>query len=134
MYLGYLLAPAVAWLVAGSLKFAINSVSARRPAWGQIGYGGLPSTHITIVSTAAWLVGFRAGWDHPAFGVAAALVVVVMLDAVSLRRYVGQHAVAINVLNGRPGTLRERVGHKPHEVAAGLLVGLGCAVALWKLL
>ncbi len=68
MDFGYAIAPFVAWLVAGSTKFVINSLKARQLAFGQIGYGGLPSNHSAIVSSAAAMVAIREGISHPAFG------------------------------------------------------------------
>ena len=130
MDLSYALTPFLAWLVAGVLKFTINSIKAGQLAFGLIGYGGLPSNHSAIVSSVAALVAFKEGLDHPAFGVALALAFVVMLDANSLRRQVGKHAEAINQLNAeRTGStlLRERMGHTRIEIAAGILVGLGVA-------
>lgn len=127
----YLITPFAAWLVAGCLKFAINSVRAGRPAFGLIGYGGLPSNHSAIVSSTAALIALREGVGHPAFGVALTLAFIVMLDAASLRRQIGRHAKALNALRGeneRP--LRERMGHTPAEIAAG--IATGCAVA-WAL-
>lgn len=128
----YALTPFLAWLVAGVLKFTINSIKAGQLAFGLIGYGGLPSNHSAIVSSVAALVAFKEGLEHPAFGVALALAFVVMLDANSLRRQVGKHAQAINRLNHaseHPETLRERMGHTRIEIAAGILVGM--AVAAW---
>ncbi len=71
MRVAYALAPAVGWFVAGSLKFIINSVGARQLAWGQMGYGGIPSTHATVVSTTALLLGLQEGFNTPAFSIAA---------------------------------------------------------------
>ena len=136
MDLAYLVTPFAAWLVAGCLKFAINSLKAGRPAFGLIGYGGLPSNHSAIVSSTAALIALREGPGHPAFGVAVTLAFIVMLDASSLRRQVGRQAEAINRLQqaqpapgGAPPArpLRERMGHTPLEIAAGVLTG--CAVA-----
>lgn len=130
MDLSYALTPFLAWLVAGVLKFTINSIKAGQLAFGLIGYGGLPSNHSAIVSSLAVLVAFKEGLDHPAFGVALALAFVVMLDANSLRRQVGKHAEAINQLNAdRPAKtlLRERMGHTRIEIAAGIVVGVGVA-------
>ena len=127
----YLLAPFAAWLVAGCLKFAINSIKARKPAFGLIGYGGMPSNHSAIVSSMAALGALKEGLDSPAFGVALTLAFIVMLDASSLRRQVGRHAQAINrLLPPENARLRERMGHTPFEIAGGIAVG--CAVA-WLL-
>ena len=127
----YLLAPFAAWLAAGCLKFAINSLRAGKPAFGLIGYGGMPSNHSAIVSSMAALTVLREGLDSAAFGVALTLAFIVMLDAASLRRQVGRHAQALNELRPEEkARLRERMGHTPFEIAGGIAVG--CAVA-WLL-
>ena len=129
----YAITPFVAWLVAGSLKFLVNSARAGKPAFGLIGYGGLPSNHSAIVSSMAALIAFREGIGNPAFGVALALAFIVILDASSLRKQVGRQAVAVNALTkdiaGAP-RLRERIGHTPLEIAAGIVVGIAVARAV----
>ena len=94
----YAITPFVAWLVAGSLKFLVNSARAGKPAFGLIGYGGLPSNHSAIVSSMAALIALREGIGSPAFGVALTLAFIVILDASSLRKQVGRQAKAINAL------------------------------------
>jgi acid phosphatase family membrane protein YuiD len=140
MDLSYLLTPLLAWLVAGSLKFLINSCRAGKPAFGLIGYGGMPSNHSAIVSSMAALVALKHGIDHPAFGVALALAFIVVLDASSLRRQVGKHAQAINRLHDRAPDaaptatpLRERMGHSFAEILGGVVCGilLAGAVHAW---
>lgn len=130
MDLTYLLTPFIAWFIAGVSKFIINSIKAGQLAFGLIGYGGLPSNHSAIVSSAAALVAFKEGLDHPAFGVAVALAFIVMLDANSLRIKVGKQAEAINKLNQDKDIppLRERMGHTRVEIAAGVVTGI---VAAW---
>lgn len=128
----YALTPFLAWLVAGVLKFAINSIRAGQPACGLIGYGGLPSNHSAIVSSTAALIAFREGIAHPAFGVAVTLAFIVVLDAGSLRREVGRQAASINALaagakDRQP--LRERMGHTSLDIAAGIVVGIAVAGA-----
>jgi acid phosphatase family membrane protein YuiD len=115
------------------LKFTINSIKARQSSFSLIGYGGLPSNHSAIVSSMAALIAFKEGIGHPAFGVAVTVAFIVMLDANSLRRQVGNHAAAINKLS--VGTLaypslRERIGHARLEIAAGVAVGIVVAAAV----
>lgn len=129
----YAVTPFLAWVVAGVSKFVINSIKARKLAFGLIGYGGLPSNHSAIVSSMVAAIALREGIGHPAFGVALTLAFIVMLDASSLRRQVGKHAVAINKLvvgasDHQP--LRERMGHTRLEIAAGVVVGIAVAVAV----
>jgi len=132
----YAVTPFFAWLVAGCLKFAVNSVRAKRLALDLIGYGGMPSNHSAIVSSTAALIALREGIGHPAFGVAVTLAFIVMLDAHSLRRQVGKQAQAINALARRVCSdkddvpLRERMGHSVYEIGAGVLTGMVVALAM----
>jgi acid phosphatase family membrane protein YuiD len=133
MDLSYLLTPFLAWLVAGSLKFLINSIKAGELAFGLVGYGGLPSNHSAIVTSMAALIALREGMDTPMFGVALTLAFIVMLDANSLRRQVGKQAAAINRLaQGREGIepMRERMGHSRIEILSGIAVGVVVAWAV----
>jgi len=126
----YALAPFLAWLIAGTSKFIINSIKAGRWAFHLIGYGGLPSTHSSIVSSTVALIAMREGIGHPAFGVAITLAFVVLLDAGSLRRQVGRQAEIINQLNQKyrkTTPLRERMGHSKLEIFAGVIVGVASA-------
>ncbi|GEA50671.1 hypothetical protein VIN01S_14750 [Vibrio inusitatus NBRC 102082] len=129
MDLSYLITPFLAWLVAGCAKFAINTIRAKRLAFDLIGYGGMPSNHSSIVSSAAAIIAFNEGLQEPALVVALALAFIVILDASSLRQQVSKHAKAINVLNKdkveKP--LRERMGHTRLEVLAGIVTGIASA-------
>jgi len=132
MDLAYAVTPFLAWLTAGSLKFLINSLRARRWAFGQIGYGGLPSNHSAIVASTAALIALREGIGHPAFGVAVTLAFIVMMDASSLRRQVGRQAAVINrIASTMPQEelplLRERMGHTGLEIISGTLTGVAVA-------
>lgn len=123
----YVLIPIAAWLVAGCVKFLVNFLRFGRAAFALIGNGGFPSTHTTVVSSAVFFVVFKEGVNSSAAVVAMALLLVVVIDAMGLRRAVGRQAAALNthVLHPAGETpLRERQGHKPYEVAGGLLLGL----------
>jgi acid phosphatase family membrane protein YuiD len=127
----YLICPFAAWLLAGVLKFIINSLRAKTFAFHLIGYGGLPSNHSAIVSSMVALIALKEGFNHPAIGVAITLAFIVILDASSLRRQVGRQAAMLNQLaktTGHKANLRERVGHSLIEIASGVLVGIVTAV------
>lgn len=123
----YFITPFFAWLCAGSLKFLVNSIKAKKLAFKLIGYGGMPSNHSTIVTSMAALIAFKEGVNTPTFGVAVTLAFIVMMDANGLRRTIEKHAKAINQLNTTSQTLpllRERVGHSKAEIFAGIIVGI----------
>lgn len=121
----YLVTPFVAWLVAGVTKFVINSIRAKKLAFGLVGYGGLPSNHSAIVSSMVFLIALLEGINTPEFGVAITLAFIVLLDANSLRNQVGKQAQAINQLQTDSDIkpLRERMGHSRIEILAGVVVG-----------
>lgn len=132
MNLDYLLTPFLTWLSAGILKFLVNSIKAKKLAFGLIGYGGFPSNHSAIVSSMAALIAFKEGLSEPAFGVALTLAFIVILDASSLRRSVGKHAILLNKLAVERNftadkKLRERMGHTPVEIFGGIVVGISIA-------
>ena len=128
----YILTPFVAWSVTGIIKLIVNSIQSQKLAFHLIGYGGWPSNHSSIVSSTATLIALKEGINQPAFGIAITLVFIVILDAVSLRRQVGQQAAVLNQLLDKP-LMRERIGHKPNEVVAGLIVGTIVAIIIVKI-
>lgn len=130
----YGLTPFVAWLIAGCIKFLVNSIKSKKLAFGLIGYGGMPSNHSAIVTSMATLIAIQEGISNPAFGVAITIAFIVILDASSLRKQVGKHAVVINQLssniNPHSPLLRERMGHTPIEIFAGVLTGIFAALIM----
>src|SRR3990167_214100 len=127
MKLIYLISPIFAWIVAGSIKFICNSNKAETLAFAQIGYGGFPSSPGAIVTNIAVFIALREGLDSPIFGIAFTLMLIIIIDAIGLRRQIGKHAEILNKLLrdlSSETKLRERMGHKSHEVLAGIIVGI----------
>jgi hypothetical protein len=119
--------PVAAWIVCGSIKFGINFIRSGSGAFERIGHGGFPSNHTAIVSSLMWTFGLIGEWQMA--GLAVAVLMIHVFDAIGLRREVGYHARAINQLSG--ARLREIMGHKPFEVVGGLGVGLAVALTYW---
>lgn len=122
----YLLSPIFAWIVSGGIKFVVNSIRSKSFAFEQIGYGGFPSTHTAIATNITALIAFKHGIDSAEFGIALTLMLIIIIDAIGLRRQIGKHAQIINQIAIQLTylvTLRERMGHKLHEVFAGFVVG-----------
>lgn len=127
----YLLTPFIAWFIAGCSKFLINSIRAKKPAFGLIGYGGFPSNHSAIIASATTILILDLGINHPAVAIAVAFSFIVVLDANSLRRQIGLHARKINELSEEGDQkLRERMGHTRIEILGGLVVGTLSAFAI----
>ena len=121
----YILLPFVAWVVSGSLKFLINSIRAGGFGEGKklIGYGGLPSTHTAIISSAVFFYGFSEGFYNPTFTIGLTVMLLFIMDAHNLRIKVGQHAEVLNKLQSEI-KLRERMGHTWLEISCGLILGM----------
>lgn len=121
----YFLLPFVAWIVSGSLKFLINSIRAGGLSEGKklIGYGGLPSTHTTIISSAVFFYGFSEGFFNPTFTLGLSVMMLFIMDAHNLRIKIGKHAEVLNKLQNEI-VLRERMGHKWIEIFCGLILGM----------
>jgi acid phosphatase family membrane protein YuiD len=99
----------------------------------------MPSSHSSSVSALAAYTATRYGVRTPAFAISAMLGIIVMYDAMNIRRHAGEIAVQVNDLDedmerlaGRePGIyhkrrrerLKESLGHQPREVAAGSVLG-----------
>ena len=121
----YILLPFVAWVVSGSLKFLINSIRAGGFSEGKklIGYGGLPSTHTAIISSAVFFYGFSEGFYNPTFTIGLTVMLLFIMDAHNLRVKIGKHAEILNSLQNKI-VLRERMGHTHFEIFCGLILGI----------
>ncbi|MCD6402539.1 divergent PAP2 family protein [bacterium] len=98
--------------------------------------GGMPSTHATFVSALSIGIGFSEGFNSSIFAVCAIFSLIVIADAVSLRKNVGEQAKRLNkiqkylfVKTGHLGSkLPERIGHSFLEVLVGVIIGTGFAL------
>ncbi|MBQ8603319.1 MAG: divergent PAP2 family protein [Oscillospiraceae bacterium] len=127
---------AIAWAAAQIIKTLLNFFMTKTfSAERLIGAGGMPSAHSAFVCSLAVSTGKRCGVESPMFAIAAALAVVVMYDAMGVRRAAGEQAKTINILTealestlGNPNLvtdeLKEFLGHTPIEVIAGALLGI----------
>lgn len=132
------------WAVAQFGKVLVNLLMTGKVRLGLLfADGGMPSAHSAIVTSLCCAIGLSQGFDSAIFALAAIFAVVVLRDAVGVRRYVGVHAVTLNkvcdAINDTIGfelfskELDESQGHTPLQVAAGCLTGIVIAVVvhLW---
>ena len=125
----------LAWATAQILKFfiylAVNRTIDRKRLTGD---GGMPSGHSATVTALAVTSGLEYGYDSPAFAVCVVLAIIVMHDAMGVRREAGRHAKAINELletlssQQEPDVkLKEFLGHTPMQVCCGAVLGFAVA-------
>lgn len=138
MNLAILITPLAAGLAAQLIKFAIKSNQHDRHIKNLLAYSGMPSGHsamIVALSTSIWLY---EGLTSPLFAISAVLTVIVIRDALGIRRYLGQHGRTLNilvkdladddVLDKNYPRLLEKIGHTPIQVIAGSLLGIAFSV------
>ncbi len=105
-----------------------------------IGSGDMPSSHSSAVTALTTYVGLEKGVPSIEFGVSSIFGLIVVYDAMGIRRQTGEIAMEVNVLNEQlerfanehPGIyhkerkkkLEELLGHMPIEVAGGALLGI----------
>lgn len=124
---------ALSWFVAQSLKVIITLLVEREFKFERFhGSGGMPSSHTATIVAASTAIGLTEGWDSPIFALALILSFIVMYDASGVRRSVGKQAKLLNDIildlykhkHLGEERLKELVGHKPTEVAAGAVLGI----------
>lgn len=123
----------LSWFVAQLLKVPLYGLVEHKLEWKRlIGAGGMPSSHSAMVVALMLSVGFTQGFDTPLFAVCVVLSLIVMYDAMGVRRETGTQATVINqilkevFINGHrisDEELKELIGHTPFEVLGGILIG-----------
>lgn len=133
----YILASAVsAWFVAQILKVFTGIFKLKKFTVVEFlfGTGGMPSSHTAAVCAVATASGILFGLASYQFAISMVLAMIVMRDAMGMRRQVGEHAKALNIIikelseakNDTELTIKalgELAGHTPLQVFAGALLG-----------
>ncbi len=103
----------------------------------MLGSSGMPSSHTASVMALTTMVGLKDGFDSALFAACMVFSVVVMYDAMGVRRETGKQGYVINVLQNfiatgdpsiRTTDMKEKIGHSPFEVVMGAVTGILCAV------
>ena len=140
-----LLIPACSWIIAQLLKAIINAITNKKFSLDRLfGDGGMPSGHSATVTALATMSGLTKGFDSVEFAIAAIFAIVVMHDALGVRRETGKQAVSIikiaELLNDyfsehdehiKTDKLKVLVGHTPLQVVMGALLGATISLAYY---
>lgn len=136
--------------LAQGLKLPLNLLNTGKWDWAVLaGTGGMPSSHSAGVASLASYVGLKKGCSAVDFAISTLFGLIVMYDAMGIRRHAGEMAVEINNLDEQverlaeehPGfyherrraELKEQLGHLPQEVIAGALLGIATGAASYML-
>lgn len=135
----------LSWLSAQVLKTIINFFKTKKLNLERLfGAGGMPSAHSASVCGMTIAVARQEGFQSPLFAIAFLFSVIVMYDAMGVRRAAGEHAKVINMIvkkskeNGKSGIyipknkeqLKEFLGHTPLEVMGGAMLGILIAMLI----
>ena len=126
----YFLTFIAAWITSILLKAGLHSWKIRRRFNLKDGFqnGGMPSSHTTIVSALTFSLLFRTGLSD-LFFISAIFALIVMSDAIRIRKNVGLQGEKLNELLKKfdEKTIRVVYGHSFAQVFAGMVLGLFCA-------
>lgn len=131
------------WFIAQLLKTVIDIARHRSRTSGEAvatmfwKTGGMPSSHSSLVTALATSIGFEHGPGTPIFTLSLFYGVLIIRDALGVRRSAGAQARALNEMGAqlrkrfgldyRP--VKEVLGHTPTEVAVGVALGFFIAIA-----
>lgn len=138
-----LTAAVISWCAAQVIKTLLHFIQTKTFDPERLfGAGGMPSSHSALVCSATVAMSRECGVGSPQFALMFILAVIVMYDAMGVRRSAGLHAREINRINrifavkgiklqdeaGDNGKkkkeLKEYLGHTPFEVLGGALLGI----------
>lgn len=136
--------------LAQVLKIPIRYAQSGEWDWKKlVATGGMPSSHSASVTSLATYVALKKGVCSLDFAISAIFGLIVMYDAMGIRRHAGEIAVEVNELNAEmerladqhPGVyhekrdkeLKEMLGHLPQEVVGGSILGLAVGATSYML-
>lgn len=136
-----IISAATGWCVAQVLKTLIHLFMTKQfVAERLVGDGGMPSCHSATVCALATAVCYEYGPGGFEFAMAAFFAIIVMHDAMGVRRETGIQAKVLNEMiqlfedmgsNMPPqDKLKEFVGHTPLQVIIGAILGILVSLAI----
>ena len=135
LYNRIFMSAALGWLVAQVLKTIIHAIINKQfVAERMIGGGGMPSCHSATVCALATATGMEYGGGSFEFAIAAMFAIIVMYDAMGVRRETGIQGRILNEMLeiftnmgkeiSAQAKLKELVGHTPLQVLMGAILGI----------
>lgn len=130
-----LMSAGLSWILAQIIKTIIHLILTKKfVAERLIGSGGMPSCHSATVCALTTSVIINEGINSPFFAIATILSIIVMYDAMGVRRETGLQSKALNEIIqliedmgkdlSADEKLKEFVGHTPIQVFVGAILGI----------
>ncbi|MED9903150.1 MAG: divergent PAP2 family protein [Lachnospiraceae bacterium] len=133
------------WCVAQVLKTLIHMFFTKKfVAERLVGSGGMPSSHSATASALATATCLAFGPQSFEFAISLILAIIVMYDAMGVRRETGIQAKVLNEMleifsdmgsdMSPQDKLKEFVGHTPLQVLTGAVLGIFIAITMYNML
>lgn len=128
------IAALLAVVTAQILKIVFTLIFDRRLEWEtMLSTGGMPSSHTATVTALTVSLAMTEGLSSPLVAMTIVFSIVVIYDAVGIRRAAGKHAEVLNewsrILSEtfehgfQPEDLKTLLGHTYPQVIAGIILG-----------
>ena len=124
----YILSAFLAFSLAQMLKIVLAALFNRKALQLRllVASGNMPSGHTATVVALTTAIALHDGIRSPLFAISLIFSLLVMYDAMMVRRAVGEYGTALRDILKQNVTVM--LGHRPLEVAVGGLLGFVVAV------
>ncbi len=133
--------PVIAMLFNQAIKLIIEFRKGTFNWMSPLSYGGMPSTHASVVTSLTTVMAHYEGFASPGFAISFVLMMLTVKDASGIRLHLGEQGKIINrLIKELPDTeeykfpvMRERFGHKHIEVVVGIIISFLLTLLLIKI-
>jgi hypothetical protein len=129
-----ILSAILSFVIAQGAKVFIRALRGKKITYRDIfAYSDMPSGHTAVVVGLTTALALKEGFYSPLFAISFVFATIVIVDAIGLRNYLGQHGKTLNILvkdlkedaflDDSYPKLLERIGHTPLQVIIGGILG-----------
>lgn len=135
----YIVAIVVGWTISQLIKFIISVIRRRQLTFRGTMFvsGGMPSSHSSTMMAVWTTILVLDGPNSGLFGLASVMALIILYDAVKVRRSSGEQGVALTALLKKEGAdiplPRVAMGHTPLEILVGSILGIIVGITICAL-
>ena len=128
--LKYIIIPFFIAIFSQIVKTIIETIKYKKINISRLfdGMGGMPSTHSTLTSSLTTIIYLNYGVTSILFALSLFFSLIVIYDSMGIRYESGNQARVINKVVGT--NLKEKLGHNPLEVLAGVVLGITLGIVM----
>lgn len=126
--------PLLVLIITQIIKVLLEVSRRKKITFSYLGhYGGMPSSHTALFVSLSTITFLKYGYSSPFFAIAIIICIIMIRDALGMRRHLGNHGLIlkslIKDLTERKHTIIPhekivtRLGHTPLQVIVGALLG-----------